>query len=61
MNIDWNRIKRTGMQSASGAAVAMITAISADFNKEAIVAALISFVSTVVVAVLMNLNNQLSE
>ena len=61
MKLDWKRIKRTFIQSASGAGVALITAISADFSKEAIITAVISFVSTVAIAVLMNINKQAEE
>ena len=61
MKLDWKRIKRTFIQSASGAGVALITAISADFSKEAVITAVISFVSTVAIAVLMNINKQAEE
>lgn len=59
--LDKNRILRTLVQSASGAAIALITTISTDFSKGAAIAALISFVSTVAVAVLMNINKQVSD
>lgn len=59
--IDWKRIKRTAIQSASGAGIALITAISADFSKEAIISAVITFVSTVAIAVLMNIKSQTEE
>ena len=61
MKLDWNRVKRTFIQSVSGAGVALITAISADFSKEAVITAIIGFFSTVAVAVLMNINKQASE
>lgn len=54
MRIDWKRILRTLIQSASGAGIALITAITADWSKGAIIAALVQFCSTVVIAVLMN-------
>lgn len=61
MKLDWNRVKRTFIQSASGAGVALITAISADFEKDSIIAALIGFASTVAIAVLMNIQAQAEE
>lgn len=59
--IDWERVKRTAIQSASGAGVALITAISANFSTPAIIAAVTEFVCTVAVAVLMNINKQVSD
>ncbi len=61
MKLNWNRVKRTFIQSASGAGVALITAIAADFSKGAIVSAIIGFASTVTIAVLMNINKQAEE
>lgn len=61
MKLDWNRIKRTLIQSASGAGVALITAISADFSKESLITAAVEFACTVLVAVLMNINKQADE
>lgn len=61
MKLDWNRVKRTFIQSASGAGVALITAISADFSKGAVISAVVGFVSTVAIAVLMNINKQAEE
>lgn len=61
MKLDWNRIKRTAIQSASGAAIALLTAIRADFSREAVVAALVEFGVTVAVAVLMNIQKQTEE
>ena len=61
MKLDWNRVKRTFVQSASGAGVALITAIAADFSKGAVISAVICFASTVAVAVLMNINKQAEE
>lgn len=61
MKLDWNRVKRTFIQSASGAGVALVTAIAADFSKQSIVTAVVGFVSTVAIAVLMNIQNQAEE
>lgn len=61
MKLDWNRVTRTFVQSASGAGVALITAISADFSKGAIISAIVGFVTTVAVAVLMNIKSQAEE
>lgn len=59
--LDKKRILRTLVQSASGAAVALITAVSADFSKDAVITAGVSFISTVAIAVLMNINKQVTE
>lgn len=56
--IDWKRIKRTAIQSASGAGIALVTAISADYSREAVIAAIVQFACTVLIAVLMNINKQ---
>ena len=61
MKLDWKRIKRTFIQSASGAGVALITAVAANYSKEALIAAAVEFVTTVAVAVLMNINKQAEE
>lgn len=61
MKLDWNRVKRTFIQSASGAGVALITAVCADFSKGAVISAVVGFVSTVAIAVLMNINKQAEE
>ena len=61
MKIDWNRVKRTLIQSASGAGVALITAVSADFSKESVITAVVGFASTVAIAVLMNIQKQVDE
>lgn len=58
MKFDWERIKRTAIQSTSGAGIALITALSADFSKGAIITAVVEFISTVAIAVLMNINQQ---
>lgn len=59
--IDWNRVKRTIIQSASGAGVALITALSADWSRETIITSLVGFVTTIVIAVLMNISKQTEE
>ena len=61
MKIDWKRVLRTLVQSASGGAVALITAIVGDMSEGAIVTALIQFASTVAIAVCMNINKQCEE
>lgn len=61
MKIDWQRVKRTFIQSASGAGIALITAIAADFSKGAIITAAVGALSTVATAVLMNINQQAQE
>ena len=61
MKLDWNKVKRTFIQSASGAGIALITAITSDFNKDSIIVAVVGFVSTVAVAVLMNIQKQADE
>lgn len=58
MKIDWNRIARTAIQSAAGAGIAFIAAIN---NHEALLPCLVSFASTVAVAVLMNIQAQTKE
>ena len=59
--INWYRVKRTLIQSATGGAVALITAVSADYSKEAVISAVVGFVTTVAIAVLMNINKQVEE
>lgn len=61
MKIDWKRVVRTLVQSASGAGIAFITAIAADFSKQALITAGITFASTVIIAVLMNIKSQADE
>ena len=61
MRLNWNRIKRTFIQSASGAGIALVTAISADYSKQSLITAGITAVSTVIIAVLMNIKNQADE
>lgn len=57
--LDWKRIARTAIQSAAGAGIALITAVTTNWSKEALISAAITFVSTVVIAVLMNIQKQL--
>lgn len=59
--IDWKRVLRTAIQSASGAGIALVTAVASDFSKGAVVSALVTFGSTVVIAVLMNIKSQTDE
>ena len=55
------RVKRTLIQSSSGAGIALVTVISANYSKESLITAGIEFVSTVIIAVLMNIKNQADE
>ena len=59
--LDTKRILRTLIQSATGAAAALITAITADYSRESVITALITFGTTVIMAVLMNINKQMTE
>lgn len=59
--IDWKRVFRTVVQSAAGAGVALVTAVSADFSKTAVVSALVQFCSTVCIAFLMNIKSQTED
>ena len=61
MKLDWKRVARTAVQSAAGAGIALITAISSDWSKAAIVTALVQFGTTVAIAVLMNIKEQSGE
>lgn len=58
MKLNWRRIARTAVQSAAGAGIALITAISADWSKAAVITALVQFGTTVAIAVLMNIQKQ---
>lgn len=58
MMIDWTRVLRTLIQSASGAGIALLTAIAADWSRGAVIAAVMQFGITVAVAVLMNIKAQ---
>lgn len=59
--IDWKRVLRTAIQSVSGAGIALITAISADWSRTAIISAVIQFCATVAIAVLMNIQKQTED
>ena len=61
MKLDKNRILRTLIQSAAGAGIALITTLSANFSKEALITGAIQLVSTVLIAVLMNIKKQTEE
>ena len=58
MKLDWKRVARTAVQRAAGAGIALITAISSDWSKAAVVTALVQFGTTVAIAVLMNIKEQ---
>lgn len=59
--IDWQRVLRTLVQSATGAGIALITAITQDWSTQSIVSAGITFASTVAIAVLMNIKKQVED
>ena len=61
MKMNWNRVLRTLIQAASGAGIAFITALSANWSKDALITAAVEFGTTVVIAVLMNINEQSKE
>lgn len=61
MKLDGKRILRTAIQSGAGAGISLITAISADWSRDAVIAAIMEFVTTVVVAVLMNIETQAKD
>ena len=56
--INFERVNRTLIQSAAGAGVAFVTALMNDFSKQAIISAAITSISTVIIAVLMNIQRQ---
>lgn len=56
--LDGKRILRTLIQSAAGAGIALVTALASNFTKEAVISAAVTFVSTVAIAVLMNIKTQ---
>lgn len=58
MKFDWKRVVRTAVQSAAGAGIALITALSSDWSRSAVIAALVQFGTTVAIAVLMNIKEQ---
>lgn len=59
--IDWQRVLRTLIQSAAGAGIALITAITQDWSTSSIISAGITFASTVAIAVLMNIKKQVED
>lgn len=59
--IDWQRVLRTLVQSATGAGIALITAITQDWSTQSIISAGITFASTVAIAVLMNIKKQVED
>lgn len=61
MKLDWNRIKRTAIQAACGEGVTVLTALAADFRRETIITSIIGFATTVVIAVLMNIEQQVED
>ena len=56
--INFERGKRTFIQSAAGAGVTFVTALMNDYSKQAIISAAITSISTVIIAVLMNIQRQ---
>ena len=59
--IDWQRVLRTLVQSATGAGIALITAITQDWSTQSIISAGITFASTIAIAVLMNIKKQVED
>ena len=59
--INWQRVLRTLIQSASGAGIALITAITQDWSTQSLISAGITFASTIAVAVLMNIKKQVED
>ena len=59
--IDWQRVLRTLIQSAAGAGIALITAITQDWSTSSLISAGITFASTIAVAVLMNIKKQVED
>lgn len=59
--IDWKRVLRTLVQSAAGAGIALITAITQDWSTASLISAGITFASTVAIAVLMNIKGQVED
>lgn len=59
--IDWQRVLRTLVQSATGAGIALITAITQDWSTQSLISAGITFASTIAVAVLMNIKKQVED
>ncbi len=61
MKIDWNRVKRTAIQAAIGAAIILLETLVAGFTTETLVNAIEQAAYTVAIAVLMNLDKQTKE
>ena len=59
--IDWQRVLRTLVQSATGAGIALITAITQNWSTQSLISAGITFASTVAIAVLMNIKKQVED
>lgn len=59
--IDWQRVLRTLVQSATGAGIALITAITQDWSTQSLISAGITFASTIAIAVLMNIKKQVED
>lgn len=59
--IDWQRVLRTLVQSAAGAGIALITAVTQDWSTQSLISAGITFASTIAVAVLMNIKKQVED
>ena len=59
--IDWQRVLRTLVQSATGAGIALITAIMQDWSTQSLISAGITFASTIAIAVLMNIKKQVED
>lgn len=59
--INWYRVLRTAVQSLAGAGIGLITAISQDFSKASVITALSQFLSTIAIAVLMNIKSQTED
>ena len=59
--IDWQRVLRTLIQSAAGAGIALITAITQDWSAQSLISAGITFASTIAIAVLMNIKKQVED
>ena len=59
--IDWQRVLRTLVQSATGAGIALITAVTQDWSTQSLISAGITFASTVAIAVLMNIKKQVED
>ena len=59
--INWQRVLRTLIQSAAGAGIALITAITQDWSTQSLISAGITFASTIAVAVLMNIKKQVED